>query len=372
MFAQFFSPPDGEHVFSDNVKLVTNRIRSFNCRLKFAGSGEFTMLLHFDTEMLKVLRLNDIIKYDKRYFIIKGIKYDESTGITLTGTDLNGILSQRLAFAGQVTGTTAQCIKYFLDQNMIFPQNMMSQNETQNETIRQRRIPMQFSANGITGLADDGYMVKSGEYQNLADVVDTLCDWAGIGYRINCSASLPVFDFNIIKGTDRSMNQSVMDRVIFSPDWGNVVQQSFEHDISNMYNAVYALDTDSNILLAAYRDNNNIPEGIERQEAFVEVSANSNTDNIRKFGLAQTESNVEAHNYTIVPTAEGFERDYYLGDIVTIRDKYIGNNFSAVITEVEKNYSDGRKSVKISVGTQKPKLLNMIINNMKSGVQKKR
>lgn len=360
MFAQFFSPPDGVHAFSDNVKLVTNRIRSFNCRLKFAGSGEFTMLLHFDTEMLKVIRLNDIIKYDNRYFIIKGIKYDESTGITLTGTDLNGILSQRLVFSGQVTGTTAQCIQYFLNQNMISPIDNI------------RKIPMQFSTNGITGLADDGYMVKSGEYQNLADVVDTLCDWAGIGYRINCSASLPVFDFNIIKGTDRSMNQSVMDRVIFSPDWGNVVQQSFEHDISNMYNAVYALDTDSNILLAAYRDNNNIPEGIERQEAFVEVSANSNTDNIRKFGLAQTESNVEAHNYTIVPTAEGFERDYYLGDIVTIRDKYIGNNFSAVITEVEKNYSDGRKSVKISVGTQKPKLLNMIINNMKSGVQKKR
>lgn len=353
MYARFFNAPDGSTPLSQLAKLDTNKIKSYSYTAKFAGAGEFTLLLHFIPEFLEMIRLNDIIHYDGDWLIIKNIKYDESAGITLSGTDLGGLLAQRLALPEQSkSGTTAECIGYFLDQNII-----KSVDEV-------RRMPMSFNANGVVGISDDGY--KCLDYENLSDVICTLCDWAGIGFRIEAGRE---FIFKLLQGTDRSAGQNENPWVIFSPGWGNVLQQSFEHDISNMYNAVYAVNSDTGVVQVGERDGSR--RGISRQETMVELSAENDTDLV-KYALAETEDNVETHIYSVIPVSEGFGRDYSLGDKVSVRDKYTGNMFSAVITEVEKYYSGSEKSIKLTLGKQKPKLLNRIINNMIAGVQKRR
>lgn len=353
MYARFFNASDGSTPLSQLAKLDTNKIKSYSYTAKFAGAGEFTLLLHFIPEFLEMIRLNDIIHYDGDWLIIKNIKYDESAGITLSGTDLGGLLAQRLALPEQSkSGTTAECIGYFLDQNII-----KSVDEV-------RRMPMSFNANGVVGISDDGY--KCLDYENLSDVICTLCDWAGIGFRIEAGRE---FIFKLLQGTDRSAGQNENPWVIFSPGWGNVLQQSFEHDISNMYNAVYAVNSDTGVVQVGERDGSR--RGISRQETMVELSAENDTDLV-KYALAETEDNVETHIYSVIPVSEGFGRDYSLGDKVSVRDKYTGNMFSAVITEVEKNYSGSEKSIKLTLGKQKPKLLNRIINNMIAGVQKRR
>lgn len=354
MYARFFNAPDGSTPLSQLAKLDTNKIKSYSYTAKFAGAGEFTLLLHFIPEYLGIIRLNDMIHYDGDWLIIKNIKYDESAGITLSGTDLNGILSQRLALPGQaISGTTAECISYFLNKNIM----------SGADSIRQ--MPMSFNANGVIGISDDGY--KCLDYENLSDVICTLCDWAGIGFRIEAGRE---FIFKLLQGTDCSAGQNENPWVIFSPGWGNVLQQSFEHDISNMYNAVYAVNSDTGVVQVGYRDSS-VTSGISRQETMVELSADT-TDDLIKYALAETEDNVETHIYSVIPVSEGFGRDYFLGDKVSVRDKYTGNMFSAVITEVEKNYSGSEKSIKLTLGKQKPKLLNRIINNMIAGVQKRR
>lgn len=368
MFAKFYSPPAGTSRvnWSGLMKYVTDKIKSYSYTAKFVGAGDFTMVLHFIPEIIGTLSKNDIISYDGDWLIIKGIKYDETAGITLTGTDLNGILSQRLALPvngepDKVTGSTAVCIKHFLDNNIINPADI------------ERKIPMKFNANSITGNPNDGY--RSTAFENLADIVKTLCDWADIGYRITGGVSentVAVFEFRLVKGVNKSTEQNVRARVIFSPSWGNVIQQSFEHDISNMLNAVYGFDSGSEVVRIGYRGNNY--SGIARQEAMVDVSLEEGEDvgNIPKYALAATEDNSEVHNYSVVPTAEGYGTEYKLGDKVTVRDRYANVNYSAVISEVEKNYSGGQKNIKVSVGKPDQKLLNKIINNTVAGVQKKR
>ena len=368
MFAKFYSPPDGSTNWAELTKYITDRIKSYGYTAKFLGSGDFTMVLHFIPEIISVLSVNDIINYDGDWLIIKGIKYDETAGITLTGNDLNGILSQRIAPPDQVSGTsTAGCISHYLDNNIILP-------NAQNNADIARRIPLVFPAGGIAGNNDDSF--KNNNYENLADIIRTLCEWADIGYRITGGGSGRKFMFDLVKGTDRSIEQSVRPRVIFSPGWGNVVSQSFEHDVSNMYNAVYGFDSGSSVVGIGYRYKTArvIPAGLLRQEAVVDVSLDDGetVDNIPKYALAATEDNVEAHSYNVVPTADGFGKDYFLGDKVTVRDRYTNVNYSAVISEVEKNYSGGQKSIKVSVGKPNQKLLNMIINNTVAGVQKKR
>lgn len=368
MFAKFYSPPTGTSGvnWSGLMKYVTDKVKSYSYTAKFVGAGDFTMVLHFIPEIISTLNINDIISYDGDWLIIKGIKYDETVGITLTGTDLNGILSQRLALPvngeqDKVTGSTAVCIKHFLDNNIINPADI------------ERKIPMKFYENNPTGNADDSY--RSTLFENLADIVKTLCDWADVGYRVVGGVSentAAVFEFRLVKGIDKSTAQNVRARVIFSPSWGNVIQQTFEHDISNMLNAVYGFDSGREVVGIGYRGNSY--SGIARQEAMIDVSLEEGEDvgNIPKYALAATEDNDEVHNYTVIPTAQGYGTDYKLGDKVTVRDRYANVNYSAVISEVEKNYSGGQKSIKVSVGKPNQKLLNMIINNTVEGVQKKR
>ena len=69
----------------------------------------------FHSGIIAAVSINDIINYDGDWLIIKGIKYDETDGITLTGNDLNGVLSQRIAPPDQISGTsTAGCISHYL------------------------------------------------------------------------------------------------------------------------------------------------------------------------------------------------------------------------------------------------------------------
>lgn len=368
MFAKFYSPPDGSTNWAGRTKYITDRIKSYGYTAKFLGSGDFTMVLHFIPEIISAVNINDIIYYDGDWLIIKGIKYDETDGITLTGNDLNGVLSQRIAPPDQISGTsTAGCISHYLNNNIILP-------NAQNDADIARRIPIVFPAGGIAGNNDDSF--KNNNYENLADIIRTLCEWADIGYRITGGETAGKLTFRLVKGTDRSIEQNAIPRVIFSPGWGNVIQQSFEHDVSNMYNAVYGFDSSSSVVRIGYRYKTArvIPAGLLRQEAVVDVTLEDGetVDNIPGYALAATEDNVEAHSYNVVPTADGFGKDYFLGDKVTVRDRYTNVNYSAVISEVEKNYSGGQKSIKVSVGKPNQKLLNMIINNTVAGVQKKR
>lgn len=364
MFAKFYSPPDGVTNWAGLTKYITDRIKSYGYTAKFLGSGDFTMILHFIPEIISAVNINDIIYYDGDWLIIKGIKYDETDGITLTGNDLNGVLSQRIAPPDQISGTsTAGCISHYLNNNIILP-------NAQNDADIARRIPLVFPAGGIAGNNDDSF--KNNNYENLADIIRTLCQWADIGYRITGGETAGKLTFKLEAGTDRSIEQNVRPRVIFSPGWGNVISQSFEHDISNMYNAVYGYDSGSGVVGVGYRGTAH--SGIQRQEAVIDVSLDEgeSVNNIPKYALAATEDNDEAHNYNVIPTADGFGKDYFLGDKVTVRDRYTNVNYSAVISEVEKNYSGGQKSIKVSVGKPDQKLLNKIINNTVAGVQKKR
>ena len=47
MYARFFNAPDGSTPPSQLAKLDTNKIKSYSYTAKFAGAGEFTLLLHF-------------------------------------------------------------------------------------------------------------------------------------------------------------------------------------------------------------------------------------------------------------------------------------------------------------------------------------
>ena len=80
------------------------------------------MILPYQKEYIRKLLLNDFIEYDGEWLFIENIQYDMQK-IVISGHDCKQLIYLRISVLGSLseqfdgtTGTTAQCIKYFLDK----------------------------------------------------------------------------------------------------------------------------------------------------------------------------------------------------------------------------------------------------------------
>lgn len=369
MFAKFFRAPVYNGSWSslqNDFLYATNEIISYSYAKRWSSVGDFTMVFPFSDELLSKLAINGTINYDGDWLLVQGISHNGQT-ITLTGKDCKGFLDLRLTEYGSssvagaegydvVSGTTAECIKHYLDSNAISPSSDV------------RKLPLSWHS-GATGLASDSYMARL-EY--LSEVVNKLCDGADIGYDVIGFRGL--YDFTLLQGTDRSFNQSAHPRVIFTPSWGNVRSMTFEHGVDELYNVIYAVDV--NDVTSTISRGGEVPSGVMRRECTVSVGVSSTDPTTAvyfdKYALEQVVDNVETHSYTIEPSVTGYGTDYTLGDIVTVLEPGTGNKYNATITEVTKTYAQGRRDITITLGKQKKKPLQKIVNDLISGTARRR
>lgn len=387
MFAQFFKMPTYSNVsdlwseFMSDRLFATDKIVRYEYTKRFTKVGHFEMSIPFDKTFISALELNGTIFYDNDWLWIQSIQYDGKT-ITLSGTDMKGLLETRVSLyadqhidGGQgydiATGTTKACIKHYLDGNAVSPSNI------------KRILPIYANANGAVisgtdGLSEDSYMAR---LEVLSDIIAKLCENAGIGYDVAGRPSSWCFQVSTIEGTNRSHDQTGVTPIVFAVSHRNVRSFVCEHGVSDLYNEVYAVD--SNEIVKMVNRNQELDEHgdpkqvarVLRRECTVTVGTSSTGDDadyFDKYVLREVADNVESHSFMIEPTVSGYGTDYTLGDYVTILDDYTGNLYKRQITEVTKSYSQGQKSIALTFGTPKQKPLQKLVNSFISGTARRR
>ena len=379
MFAKFFKMPTYSNTnnqwygFDHDRILVADKIVRYEYTKRFTKVGRFEMVLPFDKAFISVLELNGTIYYDNDWLWIQSIQYDGKT-ITLSGMDMKGLLETRVSLyadqhieGGQgydiATGTTKACIKHYLDGNAVSPSNV------------KRILPIYADANGAViagtdGLSSDSYMAR---LEVLSDIIAKLCENAGIGYDVSGRLSGWGFQVSTMEGANRSHDQDTVPRVIFSVKHRNVRSLVCEHGVSDLYNSVYAVDSNE-IVKMVNRDSTQAAR-VLRRECTVTVGTSSTGDDadyFDKYVLREVADNVESHSFTIEPTVSGYGTDYTLGDYVTILDDFTGNLYKRQITEVTKAYSAGQQTLSLVFGTPKQKPLQKLVNSFCSGTARKR
>ena len=379
MFAKFFKMPTYSNTnnqwygFDHDRLFVTDKIIRYEYTKRFTKVGRFEMVLPFDKVFISVLELNGTIYYDGDWLWIQSIQYDGKT-ITLSGMDMKGLLETRVSLyadqhieGGQgydiATGTTKACIKHYLDGNAVSPSNV------------KRILPIYADANGAViagtdGLSSDSYMAR---LEVLSDIIAKLCENAGIGYDVSGRLSGWGFQVSTMEGANRSHDQDTVPRVIFSVKHRNVRSLVCEHGVSDLYNSVYAVDSNE-IVKMVNRDSTQAAR-VLRRECTVTVGTSSTGDDadyFDKYVLREVADNVESHSFTIEPTVSGYGTDYTLGDYVTILDDFTGNLYKRQITEVTKAYSAGQQSLSLVFGTPKQKPLQKLVNSFISGTARRR
>lgn len=375
MFAKFFkaaelrSSESDWSSFTEDFLLATDRILSYDYTKRFTKVGSFTMVLPFDKTVLRRLKLNGTIYYDKDWLWIQSIEYNGET-ITLSGTDCKGFLDTRISLynTGQqqaqgtqgydaVAGTTAECLEHYLLNNCI-----------KQYCSSGRELPLISQISGTSGLSNDNYMSS---LELLSEIFANMCENAEIGYDIKGVLRDKCFQVQLLSGIDRSHIQAERPRVIFSSRHRNIRSQNYVHGVEDLFNAIYATDS-NNYTSLVFRDGEGVSQ-LNRRECNVSVGI-ANTDSyFEKYALRETADNLETHSFTVeAAVSSGYDEKYELGDYVSLLDDFTNNLQRVQITEATKSYASGQQSLSLVFGTPKQKPLQKIVNSFISGTAKRR
>lgn len=325
---------------------IVDSFKSFIWTPRYTKVGDCEIYVAASTEMLQLLQKGFYIYRTDSDMIcrIESIEIDTDTEtgnfLIVKGYDCKKILGQRLIW-NIVTfkGTAENFMRKIITDNII------------STDITQRAIP-NFTLADAHGFAETIDIQTT--YESVLEKIQSVCDAFGYGFRVTFDSGNLVFD--LYKGVDRSVNQTDREYVLFSPDFENIMSTKYVVDATNVA---------TDVLIAGEgegksRKTANYPiapsgSGIDRHEVFVDardISSDTEGDEPMPLwdylNLLRERGAEKFSEYGVVTTFEGevepnqsyvFGVDYFLGDIVTVRNEY-GIEVDARVTEVIEAFDD--------------------------------
>lgn len=324
---------------------------------KFHIYGEFELRMNRHKNNTDKLQKGNIIFLDKRKAgIIKHreIAFDEggkaSESWIVKGYTLEHIFTQRITkppagvIYDEINSNAETVIKHYVENNVTNPLDLNRKIDVAELAINQNR-----------GKSIDW---KS-RYKNLAEELEKISINSGIGLKMELDISNLKLIFDVYEGRDLTVSQSTNPPVIFSYDYDNVKTQHY---------------IDSDIGYKNYGYIGGKGEGTER--TIVEVGNITGIDRIETFIDARdSDTNLQQRGeqkldeFQTVRTLEGkvltygpfiYEKDWDLGDIVTIQNKDWGVTMDARIIEVKEIYESSNIGLEVTFGNKVPTLIDKI------------
>jgi hypothetical protein len=264
---------------------------------------------------------------------------------------LQGLLSRRLCLPtgtdgyDSETGKQETIMKAFVNHNIVAA------------TDPERNISNLIIATDQQRGLTDAWRAK---YDVLSDMMNTIGTYAKLGWDILYDITNKQFIFDVCQGKDHSVNQSILNPVIFSADFDNSKAEHFIQDILNSANVGYCggQGDDNNRLIQKVGSGT----GLQRQETFIDCSnAEDATELITQGSQKLAEmAETKTFEFQIIPNVSFiYGSDYDLGDTVTVVSRRWGIQMDAQITELKEIYELGKNSLEITVGTSIPTLLTI-------------
>lgn len=344
---------------SQKIGDIANVI-SYNCHKSRTQVGTFTMTIKKGTLFADQIEPNTFIYYDKDWLIVNDVTLDDDV-YTITGTDGKGLLAQRITLydVAQDTGTmgydvvqgsTELCLKHYIANNIVNPIDT------------NRKIPaFTLGENLNRGIASDSYMSR---LEPLHEVCEKICKNANIGYDVKVDLMNNKQIFDVINVTDRSASQRDRNQIIFEKGRNNVFSMEREVGNSNEKNVFYAVKSGGNLeadatVIAVTRGEAQAA-GIYRREMQLNVSCDSVAD-IAVYARQQMTPYQKTDSFKIsAADVENFDKLFFIGDKVTIRDKTLNVTADVIIEGATKEIENGKKSITLEFGEGKPKIINQL------------
>lgn len=267
----------------------------------------------------------------KNVMRINAIKsnYDADKGsvLTVTGAGLKSILRQRIIWnQTNITGSIENGIRQVITENVISPADA------------NRKID-NFSLADAVGITDTFDVQLLGEH--IDEWLTSVSQTYGFGWDVYISGGKYVFE--LIKGTNRTWNQSDVTPVIFSPEYDNLISSEYSYDMGDYANA--ALIGGEGEGINQRTATIGTESGLDRFEMYIDggsVSSNGEIITLETYlkmlqdygaeEMAKTQFNQSFTGEIVRNGMFELNKDYFLGDIVEVSDGYI--KASTRVTEI--------------------------------------
>ena len=186
-------------------------------------------------------------------------------------------------------------------------------------------------------------------YMPVIDVVRDVCMTQKLGFKIDMDVSTGNMYFDVIQGIDRTAFQDERPRVIFDVDFGTAKSSDYVEDLSNYKNLFYTSKTgaeneQTTTTLTLWRKDETEPTGLERFESTLNVTVDNEAVDIigEMQNIAYKEmTNFEREvNFKIALNGNlVYNKDYKLGDFVTIQDRGMSIIENVQLIEVTHQWS---------------------------------
>lgn len=245
------------------------------------------------------------------------IRWDTEKGwiLSVSGRGLKHIVGRRVVWSQtNLNGTVEAGIRQVINENIISP------------SVSARAMPG-FVLDDPAGVTDTLETQIFGV--NIADWLKTTGQLYGIGWDVYMSGGHYVF--SLMKGTDRSVEQSEVVPVVFSPEYDNLAEAGFSEDQENFFNVVLVGGEGEGT--AKRTASVGSASGMDRIEKYVDGSSVSSNGEIiteaqytvllQTYGREHlaTASRTISYDGKITQNAMyALGEQYFLGDIVTVKN----------------------------------------------------
>lgn len=289
------------------------------------------------------------------------VKFTREQGymITATGRDAKSILDRRLIYNLSDHTNTPTILSGLVETAV---RSLVANNAISNSDIK-RNISI-LSLGELKGYTETivdengNAAEKQVSYQNLLTYTDSLLKDYGLGARLLRSGN--GFAYEVFKGADRSTDNTDENQpIIFSTEYDNLTSSDYKYDESVHKNVALiggaGQDLDRFYELLAGDET-----GLARREVFVNASSINRTykdgDTEQTYTDAEYSQLLKQNGRTALASQTALEtfdgdvnvtfgnwllnRDYFLGDIVTVQDNMLGKYINTRISDTTEVWDD--------------------------------
>lgn len=318
---------------------VVNSYSSLIWSERYFKAGEFELKTAIGSSCDKLTATDNYISVDDsdHIMIIEEVESvsddDEGFYLLKTGRSLESILERRIVWQQTILDTDLEDAIYTLLYNN-FMDGAATERQIPNFTMRR------------TGNFTQYHVEAQYTGDNIYEVVSTLCESFGVGFKITLESGKLVF--SLYEGTDRSYSQSDNPYIVFSPSFDNLFNSNYYQSKKEHKNV--ALIAGEGEGLERKTATVGTMSGMSRRELYVDardLSQNlqdddvsthvSDADYIKQLQQRGTESLEE---YKQIETFEGdidvtrlyhYKEDFFLGDIVQVESEQGATASSRII-----------------------------------------
>lgn len=339
----------------------------------YYAAGDFEIYARATENHLSLLRVGYYVVCNDDVGIIEDIKVnftiDQGYMITATGRSVKSMLDRRLIYRLSGHQNTPTVISGEVE---VAVRSLVSNNAISCADSR-REIPI-LTLGELKGYddiivdANGSPSEKQVSYQNLLTYTDEILKSYGMGSRLVRRDG--GFDYEIYKGADRSADNTDGNQpIIFSTDYDNLTSSTYEYGVEKHKNTALIGGAGQD-LERFYELLTGGESGLDLREVFVNASSVNRTykdgDEEKTYTDAEYSKMLRQNGKTALASQEPTEtfvgdvnvsfgnwiinRDYFLGDIVTVQDNMIGKYINVRIIDVTEVWDENGYLVNVKFG----------------------